>query len=157
MGFVSVQWMSPIYTQLFMEYLHLLILSYLAILFGQTAADKCFDWKGNHSYITAYFSQTPLKGISGWLFVVLLLSEAITFLCAAVGALLTLKNLWLGEATGALQMLPAMALAGAWFSLLSIFLGQRIAKDYAAASATTAYLTFLLLASCVFVMPATGG
>jgi hypothetical protein len=110
----------------------LLASGFLAILFLQSGLDKLLDWSGNRAYLEGYFARSPLKRA------VPLLLPAITALEVAAGVL---------SAAGALLLLatgsPAVALLGAvtaGLALLGLFLGMRLAKDYAAAAALVPYL-----------------
>jgi hypothetical protein len=105
---------------------------FLAILFLQSGLDKVLDWHGNRAYLEGYFARSPLKGL------VPLLLPAITVLEVAAGVL---------SAAGALLLLAtgstAVALVGAvtaGAALLGLFLGMRLAKDYAAAAALVPYV-----------------
>ncbi len=104
---------------------------FFAFLFLQSGLDKLMDRKGNRTYIDGYFAKTPLRAVSAQLFI------ALTVLEVAAGVV---------SGLGFLQILFAqqsvLALWGALLSLaafLGLFLGQRLAKDYAAAAAMVPY------------------
>lgn len=109
----------------------------LAILFLQSSSDKILDWQGNIGWISEHFSETPLAGFIKPLLAVLTLFELSTGLACAIGAAV----LWF---TGA----PEIALLGvtlAAFTLLQLFAGQRIAKDYGGASELMPYFLTALI------------
>ena len=123
---------SNIYTVM-----QILIATFFAILFIQSGLDKINDRKGNLDWMKSHFEKSPLK-------------NSISFLLSA----LTLIEL----ATGILNLSAIIAFffkdCSFWFfganvsasmSLLSLFLGQRIAKDYAGAQSLTSYFIISLI------------
>ena len=116
----------------------------LAILFLQSGLDKVFDFKGNLAWLTGHFAKSPLRGVVVPMLITVTATET------AAGALATAGTLHLalhGE-----QGLP-LALWGARLSALNIvmlFLGQRVAKDYAGAAALVPY--FVLCAGTLLVL-----
>jgi uncharacterized membrane protein YphA (DoxX/SURF4 family) len=105
--------------------------AFLAVLFLQSGLDKVFDWSGNKAYITGYLAKTPMRPVAGFLFFVITVLEVLAGVTSAAGVLATVL---LGT-TG-------LALAGAFLSassILGLFLGQRLAKDYASAGAMVPY------------------
>lgn len=112
--------------------------SFLAVLFLQSGLDKVFDWAGNKAYIAGYLEKTPFRRVRGFLFVVITALEVLAGVVSAAGVLSTVL---LGD--------PTLALLGAFFaaaSILSLFLGMRLAKDYAAAAAIVPYFLLTLVA-----------
>jgi len=114
----------------------------LAILFLQSGIDKVVDWKGNLSWLVGHFANSPLKNI------VPLLLGTITVFELAAGFV---------SATGAIMLIFSqhadIALLGAQLSALSIimlFFGQRLAKDYAGAATLIPY--FLLAIAGIFIL-----
>ena len=107
-----------------------------AILFLQSSLDKVFHWKGEKAYLTGHFEKSPLRG---W---VPLLLPVITAMELAAGSLsaigLVLVVLGGGTAAGAWGMLFGTG------AITMLFLGQRVAKDYAGAASLVPY--FLLTA-----------
>ena len=103
----------------------------LGALFLQSGLDKVLDRAGNKGYIASVFEKTPLRRLSG------LMLLAITVLEVLSGAL---------SAAGLLSLLvfqdPTIAFVGAslsGLSIVSLFFGQRIAKDYAGAASLVPY------------------
>ncbi len=114
--------------------------AFLAILFLQSGLDKVLDWSGNRSYINSVFEKTPLKRLSGLLLLGITVLEVLTGAVSAAGVLglLILRD-------------PTTAFAGAGLAtatVLSLFFGQRIAKDYAGAAGLVPYF----IASVVSVL-----
>jgi hypothetical protein len=108
--------------------------AFLAILFLQSGLDKLFDYAGNRAYIAGYLEKSPLK--------------AFTALEVLAGA---------ASAAGFLLIVPTQSTAVAFLgailstlSVLSLFVGQRMAKDYAAAAGMVGY--FLVCALSLLVL-----
>lgn len=107
-----------------------------AILFIQSGLDKVLNWKGEKDYYTDHFKNSPLKGTVSILMPIITVSELCAGFFSAIGifTLLLAHNLDFG-------------LIGMFFATLSIiqlFFGQRLAKDYAGAATLIPYffLTF---------------
>ena len=114
----------------------------LAILFVQSGLDKVTDFKGNLQWLTGHFAKTPLRG---WV-TPMLLTITLTELAAGALAAAGLLHLVVHDTT-------VLALWGARLATLNIvmlFLGQRIAKDYAGAASLVPY--FVLCAGTVLLM-----
>ncbi len=110
------------------------------VLFLQSGFDKVFDFKGNKSYISSIFANTFLKPFASILFVVITILEVLAGLSAFGGGILLFLT---GQ--------KDFAVLGIELSLLSIlclFTGQRIAKDYAGSASLVSY--FLLFAFGLF-------
>lgn len=112
----------------------LLASAFFAVLFLQSGLDKVLDWQGNKAYIASVFEKTPLRPLSTLLLFAITVLEVLTGVVSAAGCLTLLV-------TGtALVALAGAMLAGV--SLLSLFFGQRIAKDYAGAAGLVPYMLF---------------
>lgn len=116
----------------------------LAILFLQSGLDKVFDFRGNLAWLTGHFAKSPLRSV------VLPMLVAVTVTEVAAGAL---------SAAGALHLVVhhthVLALWGARLAVLNIamlFLGQRLAKDYAGAAALVPY--FILCVGALLLLAA---
>lgn len=115
----------------------ILISALLAILFLQSGIDKIVDWKGNLSWLTGHFEKSPLKNLVPMLLGTITVFELAAGITSIVGMFMLLAN---GNAK--------IALIGAQLSALSIvmlFFGQRIAKDYAGAATLIPYFLLTLL------------
>jgi hypothetical protein len=118
--------------------LQILTSAFLGILFLQSGIDKIVDRRGNLEFLQGHFAKSPLAGT------VPLLVTVITVLEIAAGALSAI-----GCAMIILTRDPAIAFYGALISALSIlglFFGQRIAKDYAGAAILVPYFLLSLVA-----------
>ncbi|APR76124.1 Hypothetical protein A7982_01471 [Minicystis rosea] len=115
---------------------------FLAILFLQSGLDKVVDRKGNLEWLTGHFAKSPLAGM------VPLLLSAITILEIAAGALSAL-----GVGQMVLMHATTLAFWGATLSgasIVCLFFGQRMAKDYAGAAGLVPY--FLVTLAAVWLM-----
>lgn len=108
-----------------------LVFAFFAVLFLQSGLDKLFDRKGNLEYLKVHFAESPLASLVPILFPLLTVMEVGSGALAAVAAVQFL----LGDA----PMLATVALGAAGITLLSLFFGQRLAKDYAGAAALVPY------------------
>ncbi len=119
-----------------------LICAFQAALFLQSGLDKLTDYRANLSWLKDHFARSPLAGTVGLLLPVITITETAAGLFSAFGAvqLLTVK----GTAWAYYGLLLAA------ISLLMLFLGQRLAKDYAGAASLVPY--FLLVAFGLFLL-----
>ena len=118
--------------------LQILTSAFLAVLFLQSGIDKIVDRRGNLEFLQGHFAKSPLAGT------VPLLVTVITVLEIGAGALSAI-----GCAMIILTRDPAIAFYGAVISALSIlglFFGQRMAKDYAGAAVLVSYFLLSLVA-----------
>lgn len=113
----------------------------VAILFLQSGLDKVFNWKGNKEWLTGHFSKSILKGTVPILLPVITLIELGAGLCSAIGLFCVLFGC--DSSIGLLGMLLAVK------AIFLLFMGQRLAKDYAGAASLVPY--FLLCAGGVWV------
>jgi len=112
--------------------------AFLAILFLQSGIDKVVDRRGNLEWLKGHFAKSPLAGI------VPALLTIITILETAAGA-------FSGIGCAAVILLHDSTLAfyGAVISavaIIALFLGQRMAKDYAGAAVLVPYFLLALVA-----------
>jgi uncharacterized membrane protein YphA (DoxX/SURF4 family) len=125
--------------------LQILVSAFLAILFLQSGIDKVLDRRGNLEFLQGHFAKSPLAGM------VPLLVTVITILEIAAGALSAL-----GCALIVLTCSSKFAFYGAVisaFSILSLFFGQRMAKDYAGAAILVPYFLLTLVAIYLLAQP----
>lgn len=112
--------------------------AFLAVLFLQSGLDKVFDWSGNKAYVKGYLEKTPMRRFSGFLFFIITMLEVLAGVVSAAGVLSTV-----------LLRETSLGLFGAFLaasSIVSLFMGQRLAKDYAAAAAMVPYFLTSLVA-----------
>ena len=129
--------------KLFTDYpAEILILFFLIVTFVQSGIDKLLDWKGNVSFITQHFKNSPLKNSVPFLLAIILVIEIIAGILMIIGVYQIYTS-------GALDF----ALLGVELSavtLIFLLIGQRLAKDYAGAMSLAVYFiiavfgTFLL-------------
>ncbi len=112
--------------------------AFLAILFLQSGIDKIVDRRGNFEWLKGHFAKSPLAEQ------VPALLTIITILELAAGAL---------NALGCVLVIflhdPTIAFCGAVIAtvaVLALFLGQRMAKDYAGAAVLVPYFLLTLIA-----------
>jgi uncharacterized membrane protein YphA (DoxX/SURF4 family) len=118
--------------------LQLFVSAFLAILFLQSGIDKVVDRRGNLEFLQGHFAKSPLAAF------VFLLVTVITILEIAAGAM---------SAIGCVMIIltrdPTVAFYGAVTSAISIvalFFGQRMARDYAGAASLVPYFLLTLVA-----------
>ena len=109
---------------------------FLAILFLQSGIDKIVDHRGNLEWLKGHFAKSPLAGIVPVLFVALTLLEVTAGALSAIGCLMLFVS---GETTTAFYGAVSSAVA-----LVALFLGQRVAKDYAGAAVLVPYVLLTL-------------
>lgn len=116
-----------------MEHLaEIFILIMLAIVFLQSGIDKILDRKGNLSWLQGHFANSPLKNMVPFSLFTVTVFEIISGLSAVVGAvsLITCEGTLFALISGILSAI----------TFLMLFLGQRLAKDYAGAQTIVIYL-----------------
>ncbi|MBI1288477.1 MAG: DoxX family protein [Flavobacteriales bacterium] len=114
-----------------------LVSTFLAILFIQSGLDKVFDWKGNLDWLTGHFSKSFLAGMVPLLLGTLTLFEVSAGVISAIGAVEALVF-----KTYCFAFLGTLVSA---VSLIMLFFGQRIAKDYAGAGGLVPYFILVII------------
>jgi hypothetical protein len=109
------------------------LLAFFAILFLQSGIDKVIDRKGNLEWLTGHFSKSP---IANQVPVFLTVITGMELLSGALNAVSSVLIFFVGPKG---FPLPFIAMAAAMLTLLALFFGQRIAKDYAGASGIVPY------------------
>ncbi len=125
----------------FLEYKYLikiLLAAFLAILFLQSGLDKVIDWKGNLAWLKGHFSKTFLKVQVPLMLAIVTLSEIASGLLSAVGIV---EIVFSQKSNFAFYGAVLAAI-----SLLMLFFGQRIAKDYAGAATLVPYFLASIVA-----------
>lgn len=128
--------------ELALPILQILAATMLAILFLQSGLDKVTNWSGNLSWLKDYFSKTFMSGMVTPMLGILTLFELASGVVSAAGVVVILMF----DST-------TVALGGALLSSLTVvflFFGQRLAKDYEGAANLVGY--FLLGGGAVFLM-----
>jgi hypothetical protein len=122
--------------------LHILASAFLAILFLQSGIDKIIDRRGNLDWLTSHFAKSPLAGTVPLMVAIITVLEVAAGVLSAIGCALIIVS-----------SNPVIAFYGAVFSALSIlalFFGQRMAKDYAGAAILVPY--FLLTLATIYLL-----
>ena len=115
----------------------LLSAALVAILFVQSGLDKVFDWKGNLEWLTGHFSKTFLAGMVPPMLATITLMELATGVLSGAGIVYFLIS-------GSTVLIFYAALLGA-LSVIALFFGQRVAKDYPGAAVLVPYFILLII------------
>lgn len=109
----------------------------VAILFIQSGLDKIFDWRGNLDWLTGHFSKTFLRGTVPPMLATITLMEVATGVLSAIGIVYFFIN-------GSTALIFYASVLGA-SSVIALFFGQRVAKDYAGAAVLIPYFILLIV------------
>lgn len=109
----------------------------VATLFIQSGLDKVFDWKGNLEWLTGHFSKTFLRGTVPPMLATITVMEIATGFLSAAGIVYFLV-------TGSLSLIFYASILGA-ASIVALFFGQRVAKDYAGAAVLIPYFILMMI------------
>lgn len=114
-----------------LEVMRLVFSAFMAILFIQSGLDKVFNYEGEKSFYQDHFKDSFLKNTVGLLMPTITAMELASGFLSGAGILL---YIFAGDKSMACW---GMLLSCA--SILMLFLGQRVAKDYAGASTLVGY------------------
>ena len=120
----------------------LLSCAFFAILFLQSGADKIFDRRGNIEWLTAHFARSLVASQVSLMLTIVTASELLAGSLSAVGLFVL--------ALGGKQSLAVAGLALSAVSLLMLFFGQRVAKDYPGSAVLASYFTLAIVALFLF-------
>ncbi len=120
----------------------MLVPAFSAILFLQSGLDKVFHYKGNLDYFKDHFKNSPLSKTVGLLMPTITILEVASGVVSAIGVV----ALFSGNTKWAFYGLFLSAL-----SILCLFLGQRLAKDYGGAGGLTGYFVIIILGLLMLV------
>src|SRR5947208_11260941 len=118
--------------------MQILVAALLAILFLQSGIDKIVDRRGNLEWLKGHFAKSPLAGTVPALLTAITILEVAAGVLSALGCVLVLV---MRDST--------VAFCGALISaaaIIALFLGQRVAKDYAGAAVLVPYFLLALVA-----------
>jgi uncharacterized membrane protein YphA (DoxX/SURF4 family) len=115
----------------------ILIALFLAICFLQSGIDKIIDRKGNLDWLTGHFSNSPLKNLVPLLLMVITLTELLGGFLCTVGIIDFFIN-------GTKELILYGFIINS-LTLIALFLGQRIAKDYEGASVLVGYFIITII------------
>ncbi|MEM6376770.1 MAG: DoxX family protein [Bacteroidota bacterium] len=114
--------------------LQILLTLFVAILFLQSGLDKVFNYKGEQAFYKEHFKKTFLKNTVPLLMPTITIAELAAGIFCGIGVL---TLLFTGNTSmGFIGMLLAA------LSIIMLFFGQRIAKDFGGAASLVPY--FLL-------------
>ncbi len=123
--------------------LKVLIAIFFAILFLQSGLDKVFNYKDNLEWLKGHFEKSVLAKFVPLMVIKITILEVLT-------GLISLVAIW-GICTGT-DMYFAIACGLAALSLLGLFFGQRMAKDYAGAGALVPYFIVAIIGIISFLI-----
>jgi diacylglycerol kinase len=122
--------------------LQILVSAFLAVLFLQSGIDKVVDRNGNRAYLDQHFARSPLAGTVGPMFLLITILEVSAGALSGVGCIL----LFLTHDS----MVAFLGAVVAGINIIALFLGQRVAKDYAGAAALVPY--FLVALAGIYIL-----
>lgn len=109
----------------------------VAVLFIQSGLDKVFDFKGNLEWLNGHFSKTFLRGTVAPMLAAITVMELLTGFLSGIGIIYFL-------AADSVNFIFYAAALGA-LTVVALFFGQRVAKDYAGAAILIPYFILLLV------------
>ena len=116
--------------------------AFLAILFLQSGIDKVVDRRGNLEWLKGHFAKSPLGGMVPLMVTVITIMEIAAGALSAIGCVMLLVR-----RDSTLAFYGALVAA---LSILALFFGQRMAKDYAGAGVLVPY--FLLTLAAIYLL-----
>tara|TARA_B100000579_G_scaffold219691_1_gene179688 strand:- start:270 stop:701 length:432 start_codon:yes stop_codon:yes gene_type:complete len=125
----------------------------LFVLFFQSSIDKIINWKDNYTWLQDYFAKTFLNRFTKFNLLVITVLELISALmCLFCTLSMSIYYLWLDDsysfwvANFEIQTLTNILCS---ITLLFLFTGQRIAKDYLGAVRIIPYFVLILVLTCL--------
>ena len=122
--------------------MQILASAFLAILFLQSGIDKVVDRRGNLDWLKGHFAKSPLAGFVPAMVTVVTILEIVAGGLSAVGCAIILF--------GHGSTLAFYGAVVAAISIVALFFGQRMAKDYAGAATLVPY--FLLTLAAIYLL-----
>ncbi|MEY2499335.1 MAG: hypothetical protein QOD12_2891 [Verrucomicrobiota bacterium] len=116
--------------------------AFLGILFLQSGIDKVIDRRGNLEWLRGHFAKSPLAGFVPAMVTIITILELMAGVLSAVGCLLILFR---RDSTFAYYGAIIAAI-----SIVALFFGQRMAKDYAGGATLVPY--FLLTLAAIYLL-----
>jgi uncharacterized membrane protein YphA (DoxX/SURF4 family) len=111
--------------------------AFLAILFLQSGIDKVIDHRGNLEWLKGHFAKSALAGLVPVLLTAITILEVTAGALSAIGCITVIVS---RETTAAFYGAVISAVA-----IIALFLGQRMAKDYAGAAVLVPYFLLALI------------
>jgi hypothetical protein len=122
--------------------LQILVSAFLAILFLQSGIDKVVDRRGNLEWLQGHFAKSPLAGIVPAIVTAITILEIAAGVLSAIGCVVIIFS-----RSSTIAFYGAVIAATA---IVSLFFGQRMAKDYAGAAVLVPY--FLLTLAAIYLL-----
>jgi hypothetical protein len=119
--------------------------AFLAILFLQSGIDKILDRRGNLEWLKGHFAKSALAGVVPAMLTIITILELAAGILSAIGCMFVILS---RDSTVAFYGAIISAIA-----IISLFFGQRMAKDYAGAAVLVPYLLFALVAIYLLAQP----
>lgn len=142
-GWEAIAAVQNLYTTAGAIYLmQILASAFLAILFLQSGIDKVVDRRGNLEWLNGHFAKSPLAGFVPAMVTIITILEIGAGGLSAVGCLFILF--------GRASTLAFYGAVVAAISIVALFFGQRMAKDYAGAATLVPY--FLLALAAIYLL-----
>jgi hypothetical protein len=116
--------------------------AFLAILFLQSGIDKIVDRRGNLEWLKGHFAKSPLAGMVPLMVTIITIMEVAAGGLSAVGCVMIFL-----QRDSTLGFYGAVVAA---LSIVALFFGQRMAKDYAGAATLVPY--FLLALAAIYLL-----
>ena len=110
---------------------------FFLVLFLQSSLDKAFNWKENLEWLKSHFSQTIFKSTVSTLLLTLMILEFTTGIIFGMNIIHYFFEIH--------QFVPFLSFFFSSCTLLCLFLGQRMAKDYEGAVSIAVYFGINLL------------
>ena len=117
--------------------------AFVAGTFMQSGFDKVMDYPGNRKYLEDQFRNSILSRYLPVLFPLIVIEEVATGLLGLIGAVMII---WDNDSVALLALVMAA------FVFLQLFLGQRLAKDYAGAAGLVPYFLTAMVGIFVFIL-----
>jgi hypothetical protein len=119
--------------------------AFLAILFLQSGIDKVVDRRGNLEWLKGHFAKSALAGVVPAMLTTITILELAAGILSAIGCMFVLLS---RDSTVAFYGAIISAIA-----IISLFFGQRMAKEYAGAAVLVPYFLFTLVAIYLLAQP----
>ena len=116
--------------------------AFLAILFLQSGIDKIVDRRGNLEWLKGHFAKSPLAGMVPVMVTIITIMEIAAGALSAAGCVMIFVR-----RDSTLAFYGALVAA---LSILALFFGQRMAKEYAGAAVLVPY--FLLSLAAIYLL-----
>ena len=122
--------------------MQILASAFMAILFLQSGLDKVVDRSGNLEWLKGHFAKSPLAGLVPAMVTIITILEIATGGLSALGCAVILFS---DDSTLAFYGAVIAAV-----SIVALFFGQRMAKDYAGAATLVPY--FLVSLAAIYLL-----